>query len=86
VPPAKPEDVVAQRSHLAEVVKVDLATFEAEARRAEIHGSRDEWIMTIDGIEGVWTAPRKIDELDIADMLIEVLHAPTVEEPEPARD
>jgi hypothetical protein len=80
VPPAGPKDVIAQVRDLAEGAKVDVATFEAEARRAEIHRGRDEWSITIDDIEGAWTAPRKVDELDIADMLIEVLHAPTLEE------
>jgi hypothetical protein len=79
VPPAGPKDVVAQPAHLAEVAKVDVAVFEAEARRVEIYRGRDEWSIAIDGIEGEFTAPRKVDELDIAEMLIEVLHAPTLE-------
>ena len=84
VPMATAKDVVVQPAHLAEAAKVDLDTFEREARRAEINGDREEWSMVIDGIEGEWTAPRKLDELDIADVLIEALHEPALEEAEAA--
>lgn len=73
-PVATAKDVVVQLAHLAEAAKVDLETFEREARRAEIFGDREEWSMVIDGIEGEWTAPRKVDEVDIADVLIGAMH------------
>lgn len=79
VPKAEPNDVVVQVAHLADAAKIDAETFEREARRIEIYRGRDGWSITIDGIEGEFTAPRKVDELDIAEMLVEVLHAPTLE-------
>jgi Zn-dependent protease with chaperone function len=85
VSPAQPSDVVAQPAHLADAAKVDLETFEREGRRAEIHRGREEWSVAIDGIDGEWTAPLKLDEGDLAEMLVEVLHLPTLEEAE-ARD
>jgi Zn-dependent protease with chaperone function len=74
VPLAKPTDVVVQTAHLAAAAKVDVETFEREARRAEIHGDREDWSMTIDGIEGEWRVPRTVDELDMAEVLVEILH------------
>ncbi len=82
VGPARPKDRMAHPGHLAEVANVDLETFERDARRIQIHRSREEWEMTVDGVDGAWTAPRQADELGIAEAIIEILGTKPAPEPD----
>jgi hypothetical protein len=86
VKPAGPKDRVAHPAHLAEVAKIDLEAFEREARRILIHGSREAWELRLDGMAGVWTAPRKTDENALADAILELVRGNEPAGPdEPAR-
>ncbi|MEW5991161.1 MAG: M48 family metallopeptidase [Chloroflexota bacterium] len=71
VKPAGGKDRIAHPAHLAEVAKIDLETFEREARRIVVRGSREVWEVAVDDVL-VWSGPRRTDLYDVAEVILAI--------------
>lgn len=71
---ATPRDAGADIDHLAELAEMDRPTFEREARRLTIDGTRQAWTLRIDDDDGgEWVVDRKVDKGDLDDIVFDIL-------------
>ena len=63
----------ADLEHLAALAKVDPATFDDDAQRMTIFGSREAWTIGIDDHDGEWSVDRSVDKSDLDEVIFDIL-------------